>query len=808
MLYKLTYPLYRLLKAYPLVIPILLVALIVAPFASLIYAKIYQNWDRDPDRGAIGIAKGEFNESYQTPKYLDQGWTANDSLWFYNTSQGSALMPYDMFLALKEAGDSGKPLNSNETFDKFRYLPQKATFFNPDALPVGFTKTTYKDKDYLGYTCAACHTGQINFKEKSAPANAPAKAIRIDGGPAMADMVGFLTALEKALEALEDTGKNAGKRQAFVKDVRARTNQYASDQEVLQDLAKWTNSVQRYNIINHSNVKYRHGRLDAFGRIYNRVAQYAISKDQLEKLLQLVAVYRKIDGEQKKVRLLTKEQVDKVMENIGNKIVLSDEEFSLVVKRLQSKEPGYPGLSLKNFLYVRNAIFNTPDAPVSYPFLWDISHSDYLQWNGLAANAGPGPLGRNTGEVIGVFGILDWGEVDDSWLHPFGKLAKYLSGQWKKTHVVGFNSSINIFNLQRLESRLRALESPRWPFCRTAEGDYFLPESKGPEIKLPKDDNDDKADREYCQGKGTRFDKEMKRRGELVYIDRCRGCHALIDRSDWNRVVVGHMSDVDRIGTDRAMAENSVERNGKSGNFADTYQETPVGHVIVAEDAPVVQILTSATKGVIATPDADKWLPRRIVEWVYALVMSFADNTIKESIKSGDYNPDTTAAPYASLRAYKGRSLNGIWATAPYLHNGSVPTLWHLLGKVEDRPAEFRVGAREFDPKNVGFVNDKDNKDNGLPFGSVDQRGNSNKGHDYFCKTKPKVAPKQPEESEEPDASTTTGVQPTAAKPEEPDASRTPSTIGVQPAAANLEKSDDCMTEDQVWDLIEYLKSL
>src|SRR4029077_7829300 len=123
-------------------------------------------------------------------------------------------------------------------------------------------------------------------------------------------------------------------------------------------------------------------------------------------------------------------------------------------------------------------------------------------------------------------------------------------------------------------------------------------------------------------GNDTRFDEEKKRRGELIYIDRCRGCHVLIDRFQWSRVVVGHMSDVDRIGTDRASAENSVERNGKSGNFADTYQETTVGPVIVAAEAPVVQILPPAPKGVTEPPDADKWWPRRIVEWVYALVMS------------------------------------------------------------------------------------------------------------------------------------------------------------------------------------------
>jgi hypothetical protein len=45
------------------------------------------------------------------------------------------------------------------------------------------------------------------------------------------------------------------------------------------------------------------------------------------------------------------------------------------------------------------------------------------------------------------------------------------------------------------------------------------------------------------------------------------------------------------------------------------------------------------------------------------------------SVKDGDYEPDTTTRPYASLHAYKGSLPNGIWATAPYLHNGSVPTL-------------------------------------------------------------------------------------------------------------------------------------
>src|SRR5690606_24698234 len=94
------------------------------------------------------------------------------------------------------------------------------------------------------------------------------------------------------------------------------------------------------------------------------------------------------------------------------------------------------------------------------------------------------------------------------------------------------------------------------------------------------------------------------------------------------------------------------------------------------------------------------------------MAASFFDNEIKASVKSGNYLADTTAAPYQSLLSYKARSLNGIWATAPYLHNGSVPSLYDLLlpkkrpGDPEEgeyRPDEFMVGSREFDPVKVGF---------------------------------------------------------------------------------------------------------
>jgi hypothetical protein len=60
-----------------------------------------------------------------------------------------------------------------------------------------------------------------------------------------------------------------------------------------------------------------------------------------------------------------------------------------------------------------------------------------------------------------------------------------------------------------------------------------------------------------------------------------------------------------------------------------------------------------------------------------------------------------TQPPYGP---YAARPLYGIWAAAPYLHNGSVPTLYHLLLPPEQRPKTFALGGREYDPVKLGFA--------------------------------------------------------------------------------------------------------
>jgi hypothetical protein len=56
-----------------------------------------------------------------------------------------------------------------------------------------------------------------------------------------------------------------------------------------------------------------------------------------------------------------------------------------------------------------------------------------------------------------------------------------------------------------------------------------------------------------------------------------------------------------------------------------------------------------------------------------------------------------------TLLAYKVRPLDGVWATPPFLHNGSVPNIYALLSPVAERPSTFYLGRREFDPVCMGY---------------------------------------------------------------------------------------------------------
>ena len=89
---------------------------------------------------------------------------------------------------------------------------------------------------------------------------------------------------------------------------------------------------------------------------------------------------------------------------------------------------------------------------------------------------------------------------------------------------------------------------------------------------------------------------------------------------------------------------------------------------------------------------------------------------------------DANPVIWRSTGQYMARKLNGIWATGPYLHNGSVPTLYHLLYP-EQRPGRFLVGNREYDPAKLGFQSESATMPVNVWAFDTTQPGNSNIGH-------------------------------------------------------------------------------
>jgi mono/diheme cytochrome c family protein len=83
------------------------------------------------------------------------------------------------------------------------------------------------------------------------------------------------------------------------------------------------------------------------------------------------------------------------------------------------------------------------------------------------------------------------------------------------------------------------------------------------------------------------------------------------------------------------------------------------------------------------------------------------------------------------LEGYQSPPLDGLWMRAPYLHNGSVPTLRDLLKPAAQRPKVFYRGYDVYDPVNVGFVTSGfDTQRLGWKH-DTSERGNGNQGHAY-----------------------------------------------------------------------------
>lgn len=349
------------------------------------------------------------------------------------------------------------------------------------------------------------------------------------------------------------------------------------------------------------------------------------------------------------------------------------------------------------------------DAPVSFPFLWDAPYLEVVQYNGVVPNSGAGALGRNVGQVLGVFGQVS---VEES------------------TVPGGYASSVQVAHLNDLEDTLATLTAPKW--------------------------------QDFAElGLLPALDQDLLAKGQEVYAEACASCHAVIDPEDRGDLASIHIPvfGLQQIGTDPAAATGFASRLVASGplqgrkqgyvagdpmceyvhgnsvlahvtvgvimhDLGDSYKsvlssigtgiEDGARADILAIGKDVEDLFSSDSSTDKKNQETDQALIARMqadgaseTEIVSALQSRSSDQTAlyDELVRDGMAYGGKDAACLEVLETaqYRARPLDGVWATGPFLHNGSVQTLADLLTPPTDRPQQFIVGNSNLDTANVGF---------------------------------------------------------------------------------------------------------
>ena len=326
------------------------------------------------------------------------------------------------------------------------------------------------------------------------------------------------------------------------------------------------------------------------------------------------------------------------------------------------------------------------DAPVSYPPVWTVP---WLWWAQYDASIEQ-PLVRNAGEALGVRASLN------------------LSSDFPQDRL--FRSSLALENLVRIEKMLRGSD----PFSRTPRSFGGLTSPKWPSHIFP-DDPD------------WKIDPERVKNGRTLYGNICAECHlgpvadpqfeaqfpeknfwtlpekgSSTTKSRWKQDPDGSwvLDEVQKsaaaMGTDPQQTNVLATRQVQVPAFLKLNPAQDLGGApwnCKNKELPAyssTEMPFSVALMIVVDRVGRKWLDDRGVTDPQALKAIWGERS---------NCPNTAKEPQ-----YRARPLNGVWSTAPYIHNGSVPSLYWMLTPQAERPKQFCMGARDFDPKQVGFA--------------------------------------------------------------------------------------------------------
>jgi len=618
----------------------------------------------------IDAHSGEPEPSYQ-------GWCDEQRQVYYRMPQGTDFfgLQYPWIVNLERP--FGKvPLLSRDYMQSIGYVydPGPINANNPGDLPVGLTwhEDAERGGRILDVSCAACHSGQLTYK---------GTAVVVDGSPG-----------GHALPALQPT-------QFVAYSVLALTTTYINP------------------------FKFR--------RFANRVLA-DVPEDQ-----------------KRNARGTLKRQLRKA---IGEALVYARYNLSLY-----TTTEGYgrtDGLGR-----IANTVFGdyiTPDnyrianAPVNYPHVWDIWAFDWVQWMGSVRQA----MARNVNEALGTRARIDLRHAETLYDHTvmlpelhciettlqhlkpptwpedlFGAIDHSLAREGKALFDSSCRNCHGPFPQQAVDGKVDYSQTARHHRCDTCHGPFVTTPDGGMKNLINAGRHpllsglvDSKRASDEISPAGDDFPPLYGE--DDGYADQS-------ERSDYWEMIHIPLS---YIGTDPTSALNMINYRYDISSVIELVKAQPGDSPLrVPPDcaqAPGPYCIddpkaVSFAVGIRFIGGEARYQQYR--DWALMAADGYTPRPDKERAVA-DLNGFGEEDNPVAWRAYRPRPLEGIWATAPFLHNGSVPSIYQLLLPAEERDAEFYLGRKEFDPATLGIEVS--------PFPGAfrfDTRvtGNSNLGHEF-----------------------------------------------------------------------------
>jgi len=373
---------------------------------------------------------------------------------------------------------------------------------------------------------------------------------------------------------------------------------------------------------------------------------------------------------------------------------------NIIQDRKKSTAEGFTRLDALN--RIGNAVFGTAtgnlknvaitNAPVNYPHIWNTSWFLWVQYDASIM----GPMIRNAGEALGVAAYV---KLDQNAPDNFDSSVKLDNLFWMESLLGGTTPPTK-------NRKFYGLQPPQW------RADIF-----------------------------GGIDEEKHAQGAGLYAELCQACHLPPMDSEqfwsdtyWTKPDGKNLSyldlpivDINYIGTDPQEALVLMERKVDTRNIGlnttvyledkEWFAQNPVYYGSKSTDCKPVTVVDGKAEPFSLSLGAT-------VQSVNNYWYKAHNTPASQQEEMNGYRKNCLRAPFA----YKARPLDGIWATAPFLHNGSVPNIYALLSPLQERPDKFYLGSLDYDTEKMGY---KMIKAEGFFELDTSITGNSNKGHEF-----------------------------------------------------------------------------